>query len=91
MADESLENDEVVKTNYEDLPLSTITRYKFDLHFTCNLMQRLIQIGYRNIIQNRTSETNLKNLKLLEDFPYDYEFQKKLGKRQTCYRIHLQI
>ena len=32
--------------------------------------------NYRNIIQNRTSKTNLKNLKHLENFPYDYEYQK---------------
>lgn len=41
----------------------------------------------RNIIQNRTSETNLKNLTDLKNFPYKYEYRRndKNGKMIVVY------
>ena len=42
---------------------------------------------YRNIIQNKTSEVNLKNLEQLKNFPYDSEYRtnSKNGKTVLVY------
>lgn len=47
----------------------------------------MLIIKIRNIIQNQTSETNLKNLDLLKDFPYSSELRKnsKTGKMYIAY------
>ena len=45
--------------------------WPFDECFGQNLML------YRNIIQNQTSDTNVKNLEALQNYPYQTEYRKK--------------
>ena len=78
LSDESSEVNEDFQTHHDHLPLNSITRY-----FEC-LQSAYVWFLYpnkainyhRNIIQNPTSQTNLRNLQVLKDFPYDYEYRR---------------
>ena len=78
-SDKISEVNEDFQTLHDHLPLNSITRYFECLQSAYCLILFISNkaINYhRNIIQNRTSETNLKNMQILKDFPYNYEYRR---------------